>query len=323
MMMKFMKLALFSLLLQCALIVQAQTYPTKPIKMIVPFPPGETADILARLLAPKISEKLGQSIVINNLAGASGIIGMDAIAKAPPDSYTIGIGQVGNLVILPHTKLNLPYNVLKDLTPIAVSGLNYLGVVTTPKAPFKTLPQMIAWAKENPGQLTVGTNGEGGFPHLTFEYLSQTAKFQFSHIPYKGASQIIPDLIGGQIMASIGGVSSQTAQINAGNLKLLAITNPSRVSTNPDFPTVSETFPGWAFSGWLAFVGPARMDPAIVSKLNDAINSAIKDPAIQEQLNQVGLIPSVESPQFASDLIKKEYAKFGKLVSDIGFKPQQ
>jgi tripartite-type tricarboxylate transporter receptor subunit TctC len=300
----------------------AQAYPNKPIKVIVPFPPGETADILARLLGPKIAEKLGQTIVIANHAGASGIIGMDVIAKASPDAYTIGVGQVGNLVILPHTKLNLPYNVLKDLTPIAVSGLNYLGVVATPRAPFKTLGQMITWAKEHPGQLTVGTNGEGGFPHLTFEYLSQTAKFQFTHIPYKGASQIIPDLMGGQIMASIGGVSSQTAQISAGNLKILAITNPTRVLTNPDFPTVAETFPGWSFSGWLVFIGPARMDPVIVGKLNEAINSAIRDPGIQEQLNQVGLIPVIESPQFAIDLIKRDYAKFAKLVNDIGFKPQ-
>jgi len=269
----------------------AQSYPTKPIKIIVPFPPGETADILARLLGPKISEKLGQAVVISNNAGASGIIGMNEVAKAIPDGYTIGIGQVGNLAILPHTKLNLPYNVLNDLTPIAV-------------------------------QLTVGTNGEGGFPHLTFEYLSQTAKFQFTHVPYKGASQIIPDLIGGQIMVTISGVSSITAQINAGNLKLLAITNPTRVSTNPEYPTVAETFPGWSFSGWLVIAGPARMDPSIVAKLNEAINAAIRDPSIQDQFIQLGLVPVMESPQYALDLIKTENAKFSKLVKDIGFKPQ-
>jgi tripartite-type tricarboxylate transporter receptor subunit TctC len=302
--------------------LEAQTYPNRPIKMVVPFPPGETADILVRLLGPKMSEKLGQTIVIVNHAGASGIIGMDEIAKASPDGYTIGIGQVGNLAILPHTKLNLPYNVLRDLTPIAVPGLNYLGIVTTPRAPFKNLGQMIVWAKEHPGQLTVGTNGEGGFPHLTFEYLSQTAKFQFAHIPYKGASQIIPDLIGGQIMVSISGVSSQASQISAGNLKLLAITNSTRVSTNPDYPTVAETFPGWSFSGWLVITGPARMDPVIVSRLNEAINSALRDPGLQEQLNQVGLIPVTEPPQFAVELIKTENAKFAKLVKDIGFKPQ-
>ena len=302
--------------------VSAQVYPNHPIKVIVPFPPGETADILARLLGPRISEKLGQPVVVDNHAGASGVIGMDLIAKAPPDGYTIGVGQGGNLVTLPHTKLNLPYNALKDFTPITISGLNYLGIVTTPKAPFKSLPQMIAWAKEHPGELTVGTNGEGGFPHLTFEYLAKTAKFEFTHVPYKGASQIIPDLIGGQIMVGLGGVTSQTTQVTSGALKMLAITNATRTTINPDFPTVSETFPGWASNGWFGFVGPAHMDPMVVNKLNEAINYAMKDPAIQEHLTQAGLIPVTESSQFAADLIKKDYAKFGKLVADIHFQPQ-
>jgi len=315
-------LAFFFFLCSISSYSLAQIYPTKPIKLVVPFPPGETADILARLLGPKISEKLGQAVIISNNAGASGIIGMNEVAKAMPDGYTIGIGQVGNLAILPHTKLNLPYNVLNDLTPIAVPGLNYLAIATTPRAPFKTFGQMITWAREHPGQLTVGTNGEGGFPHLTFEYLSQTAKFQFTHVPYKGASQIIPDLIGGQIMVTISGVSSITAQINAGNLKLLAITNPTRVSTNPEYPTVAETFPGWSFSGWLVIAGPARMDPSIVAKLNEAINAAIRDPGIQDQFIQLGLVPVMESQQYALDLIKTENAKFAKLVKDIGFKPQ-
>lgn len=300
----------------------AQTYPNKPIKIIIPFPPGETSDILVRLLGPRISDKLGQPVVVDNHAGASGIIGMDLIAKAAPDGYTIGVGQGGNLVTLPHTKLNLPYDAQKDFSPITISGINYLGVVTTPKAPFKTLPQMITWAKEHPGELTVGSNGEGGLPHLTFEYLAQAAKFQFTHVPYKGASQIIPDLIGGQIMVGIGGVTSQISQVNAGSLSMLAITYPSRTNVNLDFPTVSETLPGWSSTGWFGFIGPAKMNPQIVSKLNEAINYAMKDPAIQERLTQVGLIAVTESPQYAVDLIKKDYAKFGKLVSDIHFKPQ-
>ena len=300
----------------------AQVYPNRPIKVIVPFPPGETADILARLLGPRLSEKLGQPVIVDNHAGASGIIGMDLIAKASPDGYTIGIGQGGNLVTLPHTKLNLPYNALKDFTPITISGMNYLGIITTARAPFKTLPQMIAWAKEHPGELTVGTNGEGGLPHLTFEYLAKTAKFEFTHIPYKGASQIIPDLIGGQILVGIGGVSSQATQVRSGAVKMLAITYATRTAANPDFPTVSETYPGWSSNGWFGFVGPAHMDPAIVAKLNEAINSAIKDPSIQEHLTQAGLIPVNESSQFAAELIKKDYAKFGKLVTDIHFQPQ-
>jgi tripartite-type tricarboxylate transporter receptor subunit TctC len=300
----------------------AQNFPTKPIKIIVPFPPGETGDIMSRLIVPKMSEKLGQAIVIDNRPGASGILGTDLIAKSEPDGYTIGVGQGGNLVTLPHTKLSLPYNAQKDFTPITVSTFNFLAIVASNNTPFKTLPEMIAYAKANPGKLTVGTNGEGGFPHLTFEHLAQAGNFTFTHIPYKGANQVITDLMGGQIMVGIGSIASQITQVNGGLIKMIAVTNGTRVTVNPNFPTVTETIPGWISNGWFGFIGPAGMNPQIVLKLNEAINYALKDPAVRDQLNQAGLIVSTESPQFANDVIKKDYAKYGKLVKDINFKPQ-
>jgi tripartite-type tricarboxylate transporter receptor subunit TctC len=146
--------------------VQAQAWPTKPIKIIVPFPPGNTMDIMSRLIAPKLQERLGQPVIVENRPGASGMLGLDLVVKSPPDGYTIGAGQGGNLCVLPHTSKNVPYDALKDFAPIAVSTTNYLVIFANTSQPFKTLPEMIAYAKANPGKLTVASNGEGGFPHL-------------------------------------------------------------------------------------------------------------------------------------------------------------
>ncbi len=302
--------------------VQAQNYPNKPIRIIVPFPPGETGDIMSRLVGPKLSELLGQPIIVENRPGASGIIGLDAVAKSVPDGYTIGLGQGGTMTTLPYTKTSMPYNAIKDFSPITISTLNYLGIVANNNAPFKNLSQMIEWAKANPGKLTLGTNGEGGFPHLAFEHLAQTANFKFTHVPYKGASQIITDLAGGQVMIAIGGISSITPSVRSGLITMIAITNKTRISSTPDFPTVSETIPGWDSNGWFGYVGPAGLSPQIVNKLNEGINLIFKDPKIIESMTQSGLIVVTQSPQYAIDLIKSENDKYRKLVQDIGFKPQ-
>ncbi len=166
----------------------AQLYPAKPIKIVIPFPPGNTMDIMTRLIAPKMSERLGQPIVAENRPGASGMLGLDFVAKAAPDGYTLAAGQGGNLVVLPHTSKNIPYDALKDFLPIAVSTTNYLGIVAYPEVPFKSIGEMISYAKANPGKLTVATNGEGGFPHLAFEHLRVMGSFTFTHVPYKGSA---------------------------------------------------------------------------------------------------------------------------------------
>src|SRR5712692_8135816 len=160
----------------------AQSWPSKPIKIIVPFPPGNTTDIMARLIGPKITERLGQPVLVENRPGASGMLGLDFVAKSAPDGYTIAAGQGGNLVVLPHTSKHIPYDALKDFVPIAVSTTNYHGIVANPEVPFKTVGEMVAWAKAHPGKLTVATNGEGGFPHLAFEQLRVMAGFAFTHI---------------------------------------------------------------------------------------------------------------------------------------------
>ncbi len=300
----------------------AQPYPSRPIKVIIPFPPGDAADIMARLIGPKMAERLGQQVVVENRPGASGQIGLDIAARAAPDGYTIAVGQGGNLVVAPHTYKKLPYDPLKDFTAVALLATNYLALVANPDVPFRTIAEMVAWAKANPGKLTLATNGEGGFPHLAFESLRTMAGFTFTHVPYKGATQIVTDIIGGQVQVGIGAYTSLTPQVNSGRLRLLAVTNPTRVPLKPELPVVSEAVPGYDSRGWFGYVAPAATPREIVLRLNEEINRAMRLPDVAEKLVAAGLIIVTESPEFFGDMIRSDYAKYGKLARDIGFKPQ-
>ena len=300
----------------------AQAYPTKTIKIIVPFPPGNTMDIMSRLIAPKMQERLGQPVIVENRPGASGMLGLDVVVKSPPDGYTIGAGQGGNLCVLPHTSKNVPYNALKDFTPIAISTTNYLVLIANKDQPFKTLPEMIAYAKANPGKLTMASNGEGGFPHLAFEHLRLMAGFTYNYIPYKGSAQFITDVIGGQVQVAMDGVMAPTPHIKADRVILLAPTGKTRSPFWPDIPAAGETVPGYESGGWFGYVAPAGTPKEIVAKLNAEINRAMKSPDVAEKMVAGGMAVVAESPQYFEEVIKKDYAKYGKLVRDIGFKPQ-
>jgi tripartite-type tricarboxylate transporter receptor subunit TctC len=300
----------------------AQSYPTKPIKVIVPFPPGDAVDILSRLIGPKITERLGQPMIVENRAGASGQIGMEVLKNAAPDGYTIGVGQGGNLVVAPHTYKKIPYDPLKDFVPIAELATNYLAVVANPNLPFKTAAEMIAWAKANPGKLTLATNGEGGFPHLAFENLAMMGGFTFQHIPYKGAAQIATDVIGGQVQLGIGAYTSLSPHVISGRLRLIAVTNPVPVPNKPELPIFADAVPGYDSRGWFGYVAPAGVPRDIIRRLNEEINRAMKLPDVADKMIASGLIIVTESPEFFGEVIRSDYEKYGKLARDIGFKPQ-
>jgi tripartite-type tricarboxylate transporter receptor subunit TctC len=299
-----------------------QSYPVRPVRIIIPFPPGNTTDIIARLIGPKMTEKLGQPVIVENMPGASGQIGLAALARAQPDGYTLGAGQGGNLVVAPHTNKNLPYDPLKDFTPIVLSAFNYLAIFASNEAPFKTLAEMVAWAKANPGKLTVATNGEGGFPHLAFEDLRLRGGFTYTHVPYKGSSQIGTDLMGNQVQVAIDGITGLTPQVRAGKLRLLAVTNKNRVDLWKDVPAASEVVAGFESGGWFGFVAPAGTPAHIVNTLNAVMNEAMKQPEVAEKLAAAGLIISTEPPQFFADVIRRDYDRYGKLARDIGFEPR-
>jgi tripartite-type tricarboxylate transporter receptor subunit TctC len=302
--------------------VLAQSYPSRPVKVIVPFPPGDAADILSRLIGPKMAERMGQPVVVENRAGASGQIGLEVLKNAAADGYTIGVGQGGNLVVAPHTYKKLPYDPLKDFVAVAILATNYLAVVANPGVPFKSAAEMVAWAKANPGRLTLATNGEGGFPHLAFEHLAVMGGFKFQHIPYKGAAQIITDVMGGQVQLGIGAYTSLSPHVLSGRVRLIAVTNPVRVPNKPELPIFAEAVPGYDSRGWFGYVAPAATPREIVARLNAEINRAMKLPDVSEKMIASGLIIVTEPPEFFGDMIRSDYAKYGKLARDIGFKPQ-
>jgi len=315
-------LALFALSLVVAGTALGQAYPSKPIKVVIPYPPGDAADILARLIGPKMSDRMGQPLVVENRPGASGQIGLELLARAPADGYTIGVGQGGNLVVAPHTYKKLPYDPLKDFVPVALLATNYLAIVANPDVPFKNAAEMVAWARQNPGKLTLATNGEGGFPHLAFEQLRTMAGFSYTHVPYKGAAQIVTDVIGGQVQLGIGAYTSMSVQVKSGRVKLMAVTNPVRVPLNPDLPIVADAVPGYDSRGWFGYIAPAGTPRDMVARLNEEINRAMKLPDVAEKMTSAGLIIVTESPEFFGDMIRSDYAKYGKLTRDIGFQPQ-
>jgi tripartite-type tricarboxylate transporter receptor subunit TctC len=300
----------------------SQPYPSKPIRIVIPFPPGNTTDIMSRLIAPKMSERLGQPVIVENRPGAAGILGLDLVAKSAPDGYTIACVQGGNMVVLPHTSKNVPYDALKDFAPISVTTTNYLAIVANPGAPFKSIGEMVAYAKANPGKLTVATNGEGGFPHLAFEHLRTMAGIQYTHVPYKGSAAIATDIIGGQVQAGIDGITGMTPHIKSGRLRILATTNKTRPALWPDTPVAAEDVPGYESGGWFGYAAPAATPRNIVLRLNEEINRAIKSPEVSEKLVGLGLIIVTEPPEYFSALLKSDFEKYGKLVKDIGYQPQ-
>jgi tripartite-type tricarboxylate transporter receptor subunit TctC len=294
----------------------------KPIKIIVPFPPGNTMDIVARLILPKLGEQLGQSVFIENIGGAYGRIGMAAIARAAPDGYTIGAVQGGPMIVQPHTVKDLPYDTIRDFIPVAVSAWNYNALAGSNSAPFKTVQQMIIWAKENPGRLTVGTTGEGGFAHLWFEDFRRRANFTYTHVPYKGTSGAATDLISGQIMAAADGISGFASLVKAGNMRLLAITNATRVEEWAGVPAISEVLPDFVVNGWFGFAVPAKTPMSIVERLNQSINVAIQLPTSMDRLSTYGLVGVSQSPSYFDSLNKRDYDRYGALVKAIGILPQ-
>ena len=300
----------------------AQTYPSRPIKVIIPFPPGDAADIMARMIGPKVSERLGQQLVVENRPGASGQLGMEVLKNSPADGYTIGVGQGGNLVVAPHTYKKIPYDPLKDFVPVALLATNYLAVVANPNVPFISAAEMVAWAKANPGKLTMATNGEGGFPHLAFENLAVMGGFKFLHVPYKGATQIITDVMGGQVQLGIGSYSSLSPHVLSGRVRLIAVTNPVRVPNKPELPIFADAVPGYDSRGWFGYVAPAGTPREVVARLNEEINRAMRQPEVADKMVASGLIIVTEPPEFFGEVLKSDYAKYGKLARDIGFQPQ-
>lgn len=280
--------------------VQAQTanWPSRPITMIVPFPPGGVTDLVARELAKRLSDSLGQSVVVENRAGAGGNIGTQALARSQPDGYTLGVLTVSAMSIGPYVHKSLGFSPAKDFTAIS-------NIVNTPGAiiaksgtPFSTFQDLVKAAQANPGKISYASVGMGSIPHLTAEMLSRDVGIRMNHVPYKGAAPAMQDLLAGVVDLSFEtALTNVVTQSAAGKIKVLAITGPQRVGALPQVPTVAESgYPGFSAQGWFGFFGPAGLPPQITQKLNDIAADMLRDPALKERFEKLGIQPDPGTP---------------------------
>jgi len=299
----------------------AQTYPARSVRVIVPAAPGDSCDVLSRLIGQKVSERLGQQLTVDNRVGAGGQVGLQLIAKAPPDGYTIGCGQGGNMVIVPIAYKKVAYDTFKDFVPIQVPVSNFLALVVHPTVPFKGVKDLVTYARANPGKMVFGSNGEGAFIHFSLELLRSKGGFTYLHVPYNGVAPIFTDILSGRIDGTITSFISVQPHVNAGRLKLLAIGRGERSPKYPQFPTIAETLPGYENGGWFGFIAPAGTPREVVVLLNREMNRAVTQPDVRDKLDTFGLEVHSESPEYFGELIRKDFDKWGKLARDIGFKP--
>lgn len=301
---------------------KTDAYPSKPIKIIVPYAAGDGTDVVARLIGTKMGELLGQPVVIENRPGVGGQIGLRQAAAAPNDGYTLTLGQAATLALFPHTYKEIPYNPIEDFVPVAGIAANYLAITARARSPFTSIPEMVQWAKENPGELTLGTTSNGGFQHMSMELLAQMGDFTFRNIPYKGIQQVITDLVGERIDVAIPPYTIVAPMVESGSVTMLGITYPQRDPRLPELASVSEMVPGYGSVGWYGFLAPSGTPDDIVHKLNEVINQALRMPDVQQTMQTLGLIQIIESPDYFSNLIRTEYEKFGRLVKEIDYQPQ-
>jgi len=303
-------------------VAAAQDYPgNKPIKLVVPFPAGGGTDIFARVIGNKLTETLKWVVVVDNKPGAGGNIGVDAVAKSPPDGYTIGLGQTSNLSINPTLYAKLPYDPLKDLVPIVLVADAPLVMVVPANSPFKTVADVVAAAKKKPGDVTFGSPGNGTVAHLTGELFQTAAGIKFQHIPYKGSAQALTDLMGGQVQVYMSSIPTALSHIKGGKLRAIAVTSPKRAPSLPDVPTIAEAgYKGFDANTWFGLVAPAGTPAPIVSKINAEVNRILKMPDVREKFAAEGGGPLGGSSQEFAALLKSDYVKWGKVVKDSGAK---
>ena len=314
--------AFLALLLASALPAAAQdAYPSKPIRLVVPFPPAGGTDVLSRSLAQAITASSKWIIVVDNKPGAGGNIGLDATAKAPPDGYTIAMGQTANLAVNPALYASMPFDPLKDFAPIALISSQPLILVVNANSPYKTLKDLVDAAKQSPGKINMASSSNGTIGHIGGELFQRRAGIKMTHVPYKGAGAAVTDLMGGNVDCFFGNSQAVGGQVTGGRLRALAVTSPQRLASFPTVPTVAELgYPGFEAATWSGLVAPAGTPPAIVARLNAEANKALASGEMKAKLAEEGSTPLGGTPQQFADFIRKEHAKWGAAVREAGIK---
>ena len=296
---------------------QAQDFPTRPIRMIVPFPPGGGTDVTARLIAVKMGETLGQPVVIENRAGANGIPGTEVAAKAPGDGYTLVMGTMGSFTINPSAYKKMPFSVARDLVPVSQVVSAPFALVVNPQVPAKTIAELAAFSKTQPNGVSFASSGAGSGPHLAAEMFAAASGTKMLHVPYKGSAPAFNDLLGGQVQANVDSIALSLQHVRAGKLRALAVLSAKRSELLPDVPAAAESMNGFSVTNWYALMAPAGTPLAIRKKIHASIAGAMSDPKIRAATVDQALEPVASTPEEFGAFLAKETARWSEVVSRI------
>ncbi|RTZ47992.1 tripartite tricarboxylate transporter substrate binding protein [Candidimonas sp. SYP-B2681] len=311
---------LCSALLMLPMVCAAQSYPERPVKLIVPYAPGGSADIAARLISDEWAKALGQPVIIENRSGAGGNIGVDVVSKSKPDGYTVGL-QTVSLAINPALYARMPYDTLKDLVPVGTVATSQHMLVVNNDLPAKSVADLVAAAKAAPGQLLYGSAGSGSTFHMAAELFKSVSKADIGHVPYRGGGPAMLDTIGGHVQMSFPVLSAALPQVQGGKLRALGVTGPKRSPLMPDVPTIAEAgLPAYSFETWFMVIAPAGTPQAVVDKLNATLNQALALPALKERMIKEAYDPAPSSPTEAKALLVNDLEKWSKLIAANGIK---
>jgi tripartite-type tricarboxylate transporter receptor subunit TctC len=309
--------------LACTALPALAEYPDKPVKIIVPYPPAGTTDILARLIAQRLSERMKQPFVIENRPGASGAIGSVAVAKSPADGYTLLMGTLNSHGINPALFKNLPYDAGKDFAPITIVGSTPNVLAVHPSVPARNLAELLALARAKPGSLNFGSTSQGGSPHMSGELLKSLTGVDIAHIPYKGAGPMLIDLIGGQVQMGFDNLPSSIGHIRSGKIRAIAVTTAQRFPGTPEIPTMAESgVPGYEVSAWFGLLAPAGTPKPVIDALYASIAAILRQPEVMKQLFDLGAEPGGNTPEAYARQIAADVEKWKKVVAATGVKAE-
>jgi tripartite-type tricarboxylate transporter receptor subunit TctC len=313
--------ALFGSLTTLSAFAQAADYPSKPIKIVVTFPPGGSADAIIRILSTRLNDKFGQALVIDNRPGAGGNIGLSVVAKAAPDGYVLGVGAAGGLTANSSLYPQMPFDVAKDFQPITMLAAIPFVLVGHPSVPADNMQQLIAYAKSQPGKVSIGHGGNGTAMHLSTALFTQMTDLKMIEVPYRGSGPAAMDTLSGQIQLSITDLAAALPHIKAGKLKAFAVTSPKRLNNLPEVPTLAESgLTGYDSTGWFGLVAPAGTPAAIIQRLHTEFTAALNDEAIKTQMRQSGMEPVATSMEGLDAYIKSETQKWAKVIRQANIK---
>jgi len=300
---------------------QAQSYPNKPVRLIVPYPAGGTTDIIARVAAQQLSERLKQPFVVENKAGANGAIGSVEVARAPADGYTLLMGTASTHGINSAVYKSLPYDAVKDFAPVTIVASTPNIIAVHPSVSAKNLQELLALAKAQPGKLNYGSTSLGGSPHMSAELLKMMAGVDMVHVPYKGAAPMLTDLMGGQVQIGFDNLPSTINFVRSGKVRAIAVTTPQRWPGAPEIPTVAESgLLGYEVSGWFGLLAPAGTPPAVLATIQQALSEAVKQPEVNKQMLELGAQPVANTPDAFAKLVQADVAKWRDVVKTTGVK---